>query len=216
MARTSKDKAVDRFLTLYLVNDAFSRKGLRSLPATRLQKLVFLSEWPMIRERKKAFNFYFIKLIHGPFSQELKEDSRKLVQAKLLQGQWFVPTGNAKLLLDDFRDLVERNESFVQYIRSVNDVCAQIPLKQLLAMIYQLPWRGGKTIADLPLRTPMLYPMKPERVVSEFDISEEEAEDLLMNFDPKVANDLVQAMKEMQSGKLRTYEQVLCTLRSEV
>jgi len=216
MARTLKDKAVDRFLTLYLVNDAFTRKGLRSLPATRLQKLVFLSEWPMIKEHKKAFNFYFIKLIHGPFSKELGGDARKLVQARLLQRHWFVPTRNARLLLDDFCDLIERNESFVQHIRTANDVCAQVPLKQLLDMIYGLSWRGGRTIRDLPPRTPMLYPMQPEKIVSEFDIADDEVEDLLMNFDPEIVNDLVQATEEMRIGKLRTYEQVSCTLRSEV
>ncbi|MCJ7506160.1 hypothetical protein MUP05_06805 [Candidatus Bathyarchaeota archaeon] len=171
-----------------------------------------MSEWPMIKEGRKGFNFYFIKLIHGPFSQELKGDAEKLIQTKLLRGQWLVPTSNAKLLLGDFRDLIERNESFVQYIRRVNDVCAQIPLRQLLDMIYQLPWGEGKTIADLRPRTPMLYPMRPERILSEFEITENEVEDLLMNFDPKAVNDLVQAMKEMQSGKLRTHEQVFCTV----
>ena len=212
MARTSKEEAVDRFLTLYLANDGFSRKGLRSLPATRLQKLVFLSERAMIDERRKGFNFRFIKLTYGPFSQELKGDAEKIVRAGLLHGNWHVPTDGTRILLDDFHDVIKKNDAFVHHIRTVNDVYALMPLRQLLNVIHGLPWRGGKTINDLPPRTPMLYPMKPERVVSEFDMTDDEADDLLMNFDPKAVNDLVQAMKEMRTGKLRTYEQAFCGL----
>jgi uncharacterized protein YwgA len=210
MARTAKEKAVDRLLMLYLLHDAFSRKGIGSVPETKLQKLVFLSERSMIGEREKGFNFYFIKLVYGPFSQELEGDAKKLLEVGLVRGRGLHPTESAKVVLEDFRDVIERNNSFTQHVNTTNDEFADIPLHQLLDIIHRMPWRRGKTIADVPMRTPMLYPMKPQNVSLEFNVTDEEAEDLLMNFDPKSVNVLVQAMKEMRSGKLRTCEQVFC------
>jgi len=213
MARTLREKATDRFLTAYLISDAFSRKQVSFLPATKLQKLVFLSEKPMINNRVKGFNFCFIKFLQGPFSQELEGDTAKLVQVGLIDDRWLEPTEQMKTLLEDFNELIDRNQSVFKYIRDTNDEFAPIPLDKLLDIIYAMSWKGGKTIADLPLRTPMLYPMKPKNVDLEFDITDEEAEDLLMNFDPKTISDFERAMGEMKTSKLRSYEQVLCALR---
>ncbi len=213
MARTLREKATDRFLTAYLINDAFSRKRIGFLPTTKLQKLVFLSEKPMIDNRVKGFNLYFIKLVHGPFSQELEGDIMKLAQVGLVEDRWLEPTEQMKTLLEDFNNLIDRNRPFFEYIKNTNDKYAPLSLERLLTIVYAMPWKDGKTIADLPSRTPMLYPMKPANTDLEFDITEDEAEDLLMNFDPKTVRNFVQAMGEMKSGRLRTHEQVLYTLR---
>jgi uncharacterized protein YwgA len=214
MARTLRDRAIDHFLTLYLINDAFSRKNLILLPSTKLQKLVFLSEKNMIDKREKGFNFYFIKLIHGPFSQELENDVSKLVQDGYINDMGLKPTENTPAVLEDFNDIIERNRVFFRKVDAVNDDFAPMSLQKLLRIIYAMPWgRGkGRTIADLPQRTPMLYPMKPEIVETNFRITDNEAEDLLMNFDPDALKDLSEAMKDAREGKWRTYEQVFSDL----
>jgi len=214
MARTLRDKAIDQFLTLYLINDVFSRKNLSLLPSTKLQKLVFLSEKTMIDKREKGFNFYFIKLVHGPFSPELENDISKLIQDGFINDLELRPTNNTRLILEDFQSVIDRNQTFLAKINRVNDTFARMSLQKLLSVIYSMPWgRGrGRTIADLPQRTPMLYPMKPEIVATEFEITENEAEDLLMNFDPEAIKDLSQAMKDAREGKWRTYEQVFSDL----
>ena len=210
MARTPKEKAVDSLLTLWLVDDAFSRKDLKFLSETKLQKLVFLSEKSMIDEREKGFNYYFIKLTHGPFSQELRSNMNKLLQIRYLNDFGLNLTGLAHSVLQDFQDVIERNPVFFQKICRVNDQFAPMPLPQLLRIVYAMPWgrRGSRTIADLSPRTPMLYPMKQHQVREEFDISEKEAEDLLMNFDPKAVKDMLRAMKEMRAGRLLERERI--------
>lgn len=210
MARTFLDKAIDHFLTLYLINDAFCRWDLPLLPNTKLQKLVFLSEKAMIDEREKGFNFYFIKLIHGPFSQELENDLGRLVENGFIDDEELRPTSNTTVILDDFRDMILKNPTFFEKVNGVNNYFAGMSLQKLLKIVYAMPWgkRRGETIADLPQRTPMLYPMKPEIVRTGFQITEDEAESLLMNFDPDAINDLSEAMRDAREGKWRTYEQV--------
>jgi len=213
MARTLKEKATDCLLTIYLVHDAFSRENVRFLHETRLQKLVFLSEKMMIDERKKGFNFYFIKLIHGPFSQELKNGYEKLVETGFLQDFGLKPTDSAKLILQDFHDVLKRNRPFLDKINEVNDNFATMDLQPLLRRIYAMRWgRGNKTIADLPQRTPMLYPMKPDKVLAGFEITDEEVQDLLMNFDVGVVKELILATEQMRTGQRRTHEQVFSGL----
>jgi len=212
MPRTPRDKAVDHLLTIYLVNDAFSRRKLRFLPETKLQKLVFLSEKSMIDERKKGFNFYFVKLIHGPFSQELKNGLGKLLQTRFLNDFGLMPTDHAKMILEDFQDVIKRNRTFFQKIDTVNEHFATMSLERLLKLVYAMPWGRGRTIEDLPLRTPMLYPMKPSNVVAELEITDDEVEDLLMNFNPEAVKELSQAMSEMREGRTLTYEQVFSNL----
>jgi len=210
MARTPQEKAVDCLLTTYLIEDAFSRCKLRFMSETKLQKLVFLSERSMIDERKKGFNFSFIKLTFGPFSQELRNDRNDLLKTGFLMGSR--PTDDAKLILEDFENVLERNKPFFQKIDAINNCFAKMPLPQLLDFIYAMPWGKGRTIDDLPQLTPMLYPMKQTNVALEFSISEEEAEDLLMNFDPQAIRELHQAMSDMREGRTRTYEQVFSNL----
>lgn len=76
-----------------------------------------------------------------------------------------------------------------------------------------MPW-GGKdqTIADLQPRTPMLYPLKPNNVKIEFELTNDDVENLLMNFDVKTVKMSLQAMKEMRAGGLLTHEQVFSNL----
>ena len=168
----------------------------------------------MIDKREKGFNFYFIKLIHGPFSQELENDVSKLVQDGYINDMGLKPTENTQAILEDFNDIIERNHVFFRKVDAVNDNFAPMSLQKLLRIIYAMPWgRGkGRTIADLPQRTPMLYPMKPEIVETNFRITDNEAEDLLMNFDPDALKDLSEAMKDAREGKWRTYEQVFSDL----
>ena len=213
MARTLLDKTVDQFLTTYLINDVFSRHRLRLLPETKLQKLVFLSEKSMIDDRCKGFNFYFIKLIHGPYSAELKSELNRFTQIGYLNDFGLKPTTNLKMIVEDFQKIIDRNQPFFQKIQRVNDVYALMPLNQLLRIIYSMPWgRGDRTIADIPQRTPMLYPMKPNNIALEFEITENEAENLLLNFDPEAVEGLSQATEDMRKGRVRTYEQVFSDL----
>jgi uncharacterized protein YwgA len=213
MPRTPKEKVTDQFLAVYLMNDAFSRVRLQFMGETKLQKLVFLSERSMISERMKGFNFRFIKFIHGPYSQELRNNLGTLLQTEFINDFGLAPTDIVKMILEDFQDVIKKNQAFLQQIKIVNDHYAKMPLEELLKAIYAMPFGGkGLTIADLPLRRPMLYPLKPDNVKIEFELTNDEVENLLMNFDARTVKTSLQAMKEMRTGGLLTHEQVFSDL----
>ena len=213
MVRTTREKVVDSFMTLYLLRDAFYRKRVGRVEATRLQKLVFLSELPMIQQRKKGFNFGFVRLNYGPYSSDLASEETRLAKAGLIFSSSREPTRTAATILDQFSEIVARNDDFFRIVRATNDNWARMNLRLLLRTVHSMPWGRG-TVHDLAPGTVMLYRMNPQQAASNFDITDEEIDDLWMNFDPSMVADYAQAMKEVRSGQLRTHEQLLATLRA--
>ena len=207
MSISIKDKIIDRFLTLYLVNDGFKRCQLRFLNETKLQKLVFLSELDMINQRVKGFNFYFIRLHYGPYSFDLANEKARLIEMGFLEEKTLKPTKDATYLLEDFGDVIDRNCLIKGKITSANDRYAPFTLDYLLKIVHSMPW-GKATIHDLPERTPMLYPMKPNAIKEQFIISEKELGDLVMNLDPNICCCLDEASKDVNERRFLTHEQV--------
>ena len=70
-----------------------------------------------------------------------------------------------------------------------------------------MPWKG-KTIKDLRMRTPILYPLKYEKANMIFEITEDELEDLMINLDPKLSRELDTAFEEVKRGRLLSHEEV--------
>ena len=224
MVRTLPEKLSDQFLLLYLINDVSERTPF--VHQTKIQKLVFISEREMLANDEKGFNYYFIKLLYGPFSQELDNDLNDLVQTKIVRaeptgrGAKIIPAQRCSDILKDFNDLIERNQAFVQRIREVNRRYGILGFKRLLKAVHHMQSplhkyrkrRRPPTIASFPLRTPLIRPISEELARKTFSITPEEAEDLLMNLDPKTVEKLSQAMKEMRSGRLRTHDQVFSNL----
>ncbi len=208
VGRTYNEKLSDQFLLSYLVHDAF--KHIRILPRTKLQKLVFLSEWSMIQGWKKGFNYAFIKLIYGPFSQELENDLTSQIRQGNIKNLGLRPTERLDLLVEDFGELLTRNRSFIEIIQKTNRKYARVPLKVLLKTVYGLPhpYLPGRTIAELNLRTPILYRMKEDRAKETFRITDSEAEDLEASLDPKIFSSLVSAMDDIKHGRLVAHNEV--------
>jgi hypothetical protein len=207
MFQQTKNKVIDRFLTLYLINDGFERKQLRFLNETKLQKLVFLSELDMINQREKGFNFYFMRLHYGPYSFDLAEEKARLIQMSFLEEKTLKPTKDATYLIKDFSELIDRNCQIMSKISCTNDTYAPLELDFLLGIVHSMPW-GKATIHDLPERTPMLYPMKPNAIKEQLIISEKELDDLVMNLDPDICHDLDDATRDVNERRLLTHEQV--------
>jgi len=222
--KTSVEKSADQFLLLYLINDVSKRTPF--VPETKVQKLVFISEREMIGNSEKGFNYYFVKLLYGPYSAELDNDLNRLVQSEIAKavpterGANIIPTQRCANILRDFNDLIERNQTFVQRISHINRRFGTLGFQRLLNSVYHMQsplhkYRKGKrppTIASLPLKAPLLKPISEEMASKTFSITPAEVEDLLMNFDPETVKGLSQAMKEMRAGGLRTHEQVFADL----
>ena len=207
MPRTAKERAVDLLLTSYLIHDAFNRCNVDSLSETKLQKLIFLSEKLMIDQHHKGFNYHYIRLTHGPYSPELRSNLGIFIQIGALNESNLEPTNYIKNILEDFNDVICKNNIYIEKINAINNTFSQVPLSKLLKFVYSMPWGIGKKIKDLSQRTPMLYPMKTG-YTSEFELNDNEVEDLLMNFDPEALENLEQSSEDMRKGRILTYEQI--------
>lgn len=208
MARTSEEKTVDRLLTLYLINECYENHNLRALSETKLQKLVFLSEKELIDRRIKALNYRFVRLLHPTYSSELKSDLANLIKLGYLREPWFGQTNRMKMILEDFSEVFRRNRSLLMVIDKVLSTYARIRTNILISLVYRVLWARGKTIHDLKLGTPLLYPLKYEKARKVFKITEDELEDLEICLNPKISKGLDLALDEMRKGKLLAHEEV--------
>lgn len=200
MTRTIQEKLADQLLLLYLLNDAWKKGKVEGI--TKIQKLVFLSEWRMLDNREKGFNYTFIKLIHGPYSQQLqREDIPRLIRLGFLKDYDLSPTERARDILSDFRELFVKNRVFVEKIEEVNQEFARVPLHELLRKVYSMPhpYIRGRTIQDVKQTTPMLYKLKEHKARTVFHISPEELATLEIYFDIEAFKSLQEASKEKKS-----------------
>lgn len=220
MVRTSSEKLADQFLLLYLINDVSKRTPF--VPQTKIQKLVFISEREMLRNDEKGFNYYFIKLLYGPYSPELDNDLNSLVQLEIIgaeptgRGAKIISTRRCRNILKDFNDLIERNQIFVQKISEINRRFGILGFKRLLKAVHHMQsplhkYRKGKrppTIASLPLKAPLLKCI-PEDMASEtFSITPEEIATLEIYFDTEAYESLVEASKSAKEKRLLRFKEV--------
>ena len=210
--RTLYEKVVDRFLLLYLISE--SSELAPNLGKTKLQKLAFLSEWRMLDERRKGFNYNFIKLVHGPYSGELDNDLTDFASHKLMNDPWLQPTNLGYMILEDFSELLEQNETFIQTIDLILSRFAKLSLKRLLTYVYALPhpYRKNLTIGTTPFRTPLLYRLVEEKTVTKFELSEEQLQDLQICLDNERLKQWKEVSAEVKKGRFLTYREVFGTV----
>jgi len=208
MVRTSEDKTIDQFLTLYVINECYKTYNLRGLSETKLQKLIFLSEKKLIDQSWKALNYNFMKFFHGPFSSELRSNLERFVELNYINEPWLKFTNNLTVMLDDFNDLLIKNRDFIKKIDKVLETYAKIPTDKLLRLVYKMPWGRGRTIGSLSMKTPMLYPIKSRKAVKQFVVSENELEDLEICFNQKLSEDIEKAFLEMKQGRKISHETI--------
>ncbi len=71
-----------------------------------------------------------------------------------------------------------------------------------------MPWTKRKTIGDLKMGAPLLYPLEFEKASRVFEITEDELQDLEICLNPKLSKELDQAFNEVRRGKLLSHEEV--------
>ncbi|KPV62343.1 MAG: hypothetical protein AOA66_1375 [Candidatus Bathyarchaeota archaeon BA2] len=208
MTRSPKEKLVDRLLLLHLLSKASEIDS--SLGVTKIEKLVFLSEWAMISNREKGFNYSYIKLTYGPYSDQLlRQDLPWLITSGIVEGRTLSPTEMGKAILDDFKDLFSRNEVFIRRIDRTVEEYIRMPLKELLNMVYSMshPYIKGRTICDVKERTPLLYALDERKARKVFNLTPEEIATLEIYFDTKAFKSLMEAMEDKKPTL--TFEKVV-------
>lgn len=208
MARNPIEKLIDNFLLIFQITDAL--EYVQRVYETKLQKLSFLSELEMLKQKHKGYNYRFIKLDYGPFSQELRSDLGDLIQQQLLKEN-LRPSKEAYNLLEDFKDLVNRNEPFFNKISNINRKYSQIPTNKLVHLVHLMPHpylRPQRKIGKLSPRTPILYPIKPPMATAIFNIKQEEIADLELCLDKTISSSIAEAMKNARTQRLLNHEEI--------
>lgn len=209
--RTTLEKLVDQLLLLYLIYDAIQ---YRWFGETKVQKLTFLSEWEMLDKHQKGFNYNFIRLTFGAYSNELESDIAFLLKENLvrkLPNNIFQPTKEGKMLLKDLSEIFEKNENFVKKIREINQKYAKLDLNELVNIVYRLPHpyiKGKPLIGSLNLRTPLLKRIKSENASRIFQISPGEIATLEIYFDSESFDSLIKASESAKKRPSLKFEGV--------
>ena len=209
--RTPYENVIDRFLLLYLI--AESSEHAFKFGKTKLQKYAFMSEWRMIDDRNKGFTFNFIKLVHGPYSGELDSDLTDLAINDLVSDPELHLTNMGYRILDDFSELLKRNEPTISTIDQVVTRFGKYSLDKLLAHMYSLPhpYLKNHTIGTTPFRTPLLYRLSEEKAVSRFAIGEDQLQELMLCLGKEELKSWREVRSAIRRGKYLKYEEVFRT-----
>jgi len=214
MIRTLREILADRLLLLWLLYDAMLRKHFGE---TKIQKLAFLSEWKMIDNLEKGFNYKFIRLTFGPFSRDVEKDVEWLEVENLVEaipisekGRVFRPTRFGNKILKDFRELFRRNRLFTRRIAEINRKYATMRLQELVDYVYSLPHpcMKGRTIGELKPGTQLLYKLEQEKAIEIFTITPEELATLDIYLDDESYRSAMQASEGAKRKPLLSLDEV--------
>ena len=207
MARTPREKVIDRLLTLYVIDRCREKHGITHISETKMHKLIFYSEKKLNECRCKSLNYLFVKLLYPTYSAELRKDLNELVELNFLEGPYFNEKRKTQMILEDFHEVFSNNREIIDLIDSEVDEHAPIETEALVKKTKNLKWRKG-IIDDLKNGTPLVYPLKPTKAKCFFNISEEDYEDLAICLSPKISKGMTEAFNELRRGQRLSHAEV--------
>lgn len=201
--RTPEEVLIDRFLLLYLLNQVPEGIG-----DTALQKLGYLSQYEMQKQGHKGFNFTFIKLPYGPYSEDLSRDVEDLQDKRIITGFKHKPTMKGINILNNFNHLIDQNITLMDKIRRVNTSYSRYDRDALVDIVHKMrnpnnprytihETRQGSYILKRPLRW-------DERL--EFKVTESDIASLELYFEPSDYSSVVESMQEAQEKPAIKYQ----------
>lgn len=194
--RTLEERITDRFLMLFLIQDADKRLG-----NTKLQKLAYLSELEMNVQGFKGLNFNFIKMPFGPYSSELKKDIEHLVDSKIISKESHKLTKNGKKILSNFRHLIENNPVLTKKIQDTVKKFSHIPRDELVDKVHNMcnPQRPWLTIDETKHGSYLLKRMKLWHKDRVFKLMETDIASLEIYFESDAFNSLKSSLDKAKS-----------------
>jgi len=214
LRREKKEVLSDRLLLLWLLYDAMVYKRFGE---TKAQKLAYLSEKKMIDDREKGFNYDFIKLPFGPYSEELGKDIEWLEDQKLIgstpisdEASIFNESRFGRKLLNDFHELFVRNNLFTMKIAGVNRAYATKNSQEIIDYVHSLPhpYIKGHTIDDVKLGTKILYKLDERKAVNTFNLTPEELATLDIYLDDENYRSVIMSSESAKRKPLLRFDEV--------
>jgi uncharacterized protein YwgA len=207
MPRCLEEWITDQLLTLYTCQQARKRNLLLE---TRYQKTVFISQWNLWKNHIEGFNYQFIRFNHGPYSSELTNDLKRLVKNEFIRKsrKGYHINIQGYDLLEDLKSILDRNKPVLSEIDIVTRNIQSNNFEEMLKQIYRKPnpLNDKISIGETKMNKYLLS-RETKSVIgkgiafSPFNLSESEAEDLEMIFDPTLSNLLSKSDEDIFKGK---------------
>lgn len=206
MARTFEDRVVDKFLSAYVASECRNTYEISHLSETKFQKLVYLSERKLLSNDIKAFNYSFMFFKKGPYSAQVRNDFNFFKKLENLNEQYLTSSQKIDMIIEDFCDVLERNDDIVNRIDRVLTRYATLDLREIINRVYNLTYKGRK-IRNLKLKTPLTFPISTTDARSYFDVKPDELEDLKMCFDKDFDKIMMLALSDVREGRISSHEE---------
>jgi uncharacterized phage-associated protein len=170
---------VDKLLLLYLIGETNKKDSMDG--NFKLQKLPFLAELGMFKERLKGFNYTFFRYLWGPMTKEIYKDKDTLVQNGFIVSSRTIkltPRGNS--VVSDFYDVLnsKQNLEFKEKIDEVVDKFARYSFDSLKRYVYNIKLAPVDIpdkelrIEDIPIGYDIIVPLTGEESKKTFFIED--------------------------------------------
>lgn len=211
---TQKDAIANKILLLYLITETNKKYWLGK---TKLQKLLFLSEYEMIKNKVKGLNYTFYRWEHGAFSLEIYDDLRILAENNFVGvyeyhagGFWVTKKEKSIELLNVCSELLQENKTVIRYIDSIIEKYGNLITDALKNIAYSVKIPHlNLTVKEIPLGITFLTPLSDKETKIKFKISDEWVETLEIYFDTEFLNSLRKGIENVKLGKI-------CRVESEL
>ena len=200
---------VNHLLLLYTVN-----KFDRGIKITRLQKIMFLSQWNGNEKGYQNAGFTFIRYKYGPFSRGIDPvitnlAATGLVRKAIIRKGWndrldsqtnmTFPLEEAATLIKRCKPIIKKNRSAFGTFDKIISYLGSLPLKKLLHSIYAMEV-GQRPIRAIEFDTPLLADLEPEQIKVPFYLTEEWIQTLEVLFDPETQQGLNESLLALREG----------------
>lgn len=211
---TPKEAITNKFLLLYLIKKTKEKHA--GLGKTKIQKLTFLSEINMIKNKVRGLNYSFYRWEHGAFSFDIQNELRTLVENEIIKvyetGWGFEITNTEKSneILNLGKELIHENRNIICYIDNVIEKYANRSTDEIRKEAYSVKIPIiDLTVKEIDIGKLILSPLKEEDAKIKFKISDELVETLEIYFDTEFLNSLRKGIENVKLGKI-------CRVESEL
>jgi len=200
---------VNLLLLLYTIERS-SRRGYL-YGRVKLQKLLHEAEKRMMAVGLRAFSYVFYRWKHGAYSPEADWGLEWLEKGGLVRvtDREIATTAEGRILLEDVKQLLDRNKTTLKIIDKVAEVHALDTGKIMKAITYGTPVPElAKRIEDVGKGEVVLRPVDKSRASSLFLIDDREIETLEILLDKESRKSLQEAMDDARQGRVTPFKPV--------
>ncbi|MCJ7609716.1 Panacea domain-containing protein [Candidatus Bathyarchaeota archaeon] len=196
--RTEAEATIDRFLLLSLIQEAHRTRSLWG--KTKLEKLVYLSQYALEKMKTKAFNYYFYKWHYGPFSDQIYRDLDGLTQCGVIRlrsrnNDEMVSTTSGIQLLETYSDILKKNRDIYEPIEEIVLDHKDYTADEIKEEIYNTVvfYDRRKYVRDARLGEPLLFKLPEHETRITFRIGKKELESLFITLAPGFSDQISRA-----------------------